>query len=144
MARATLKFDTSPFEDLIEKLDKAGGNVKEAVTDALEQAAETIEDDTREAVKESNLPAKGKYSKGKTEKSIIERSRVEWVGSTASVSVGFDYGKQGAGGLLITGTPKMKPDRQLNKIYKQKKYMKQINEDIADVLTDYVDNALGG
>lgn len=144
MARTTLQFSTSPFEGLIEKLDKAGGNVKEAVTDALEQAADTIEQDTKEAVENSHLPAQGHYSQGKTKKSIIERSRVTWAGSTASISVGFDYGKQGAGGLLITGTPKMKPDRQLHKIYKQKRYMKEIEADIAEVLTDYVDNSLGG
>ena len=142
--RKTLQLDVKGFEDLITKLDSLGGNVKGVVADALEQAAETIEHDTIEAVKKSNLPAGGKYSKGDTEKSIVRNAKVKWEGETATVKVGFDYDKPGAGGFLITGTPKMAPDQALKKIYKSKKYMKDIQNDISDVIQDAINETMGG
>ena len=57
MSKNTLDLDTSGIEELINKLKKLEGDVKSAVTDALEQAAETVEEDTREAIQPQNLPA---------------------------------------------------------------------------------------
>lgn len=140
----TLNISMSPFEDLLVKLDELEGNVKEVVTDALEQAAETIEWDTKDALHSANLPAKGKYSDGDTKKSVVEMSTVKWEGTMASINVGFDYGKNGAGGLLITGTPNMKPDYALNKIYKSKRYMKQIQNDMLEIVNDAIEEKMGG
>ena len=61
MSKNTLNLDTSGLDELINKLKKLEGDVKGAVTDAMEQAAQTIEEDTREAVQPPNLPAMGKY-----------------------------------------------------------------------------------
>lgn len=142
--RNTLRLDTSGFEKMIEDLDKLGGNVKKAVTDALQQAAETIRDDTIDALADSNLPAHGKYHSQQrfTEKSLIRDTDVHWDGDIGWVPVGFDFAKQGSGGYIITGTPRMKPDKELNRMYKQKKYMRMIQEGISDVLTDYIDDAM--
>lgn len=142
----TLALELGGFEELIEKLKKLEGDARGAVTDALEQAAETIEWDTKDAVKPPNLPAGGKYSgkNNETEKSIVEGAKVNWRGTQAEISVGFDYAKPGAGGFLITGTPRMNPDKALNKIYKQKKYMNQIQADMAEVVNDYIAEKLGG
>ena len=144
MAKNTLKLELNGFKELITKLDSLQGHVKKAVTDSLDQAGETIGDDTVEAVEKSNLPAKGKYSKGDTKKSVVVNPKVNWVGTVGSIGVGFDYDKPGAGGFLITGTPRMKPDHKLQNIYKRKKYMKQIQEDIADVMNDYIKEKMGG
>lgn len=145
MARKnTLNIDTRGFEELITKLDELGGNIKEVVEDALNQAGETIEWDTKDAMASGNLPAKGKYSDGDTESSIIKDPHVTWEGTTASIKVGFDYGKNGAGGLLITGTPNMKPNRALNKIYKGKKYMKDLQNDMVEIVHDAINEKLGG
>lgn len=144
MGKNTLNLNTSGLEELITKLEGLEGDVKEVVTDALEQAAETIEWDTKDALHSANLPAKGKYSGGDTKESVVEMSKVKWEGTYASVDVGFDYGKDGAGGLLITGTPKMQPDRALNKIYKGKRYMQQIQNDMAEIIQDAINEKLGG
>ncbi len=143
MGRNTLRLELGGFKELITKLDSLQGDVKKAVTDSLEQAGETIEYDTLEAVEQSNLPAQGIYSKGDTKKSVVRNPKVEWVGTVGSIGVGFDYSKPGAGGILITGTPRMKPDAQLQKIYKRKKYMQQIQADIADVINDYIQEKMG-
>lgn len=136
--RNTLNLDTRNFEELLTKLDELGGNLQKVVEDALNQAGETIENDTLDALNAANLPAKGKYSRGDTRKSVIRNPKTEWQGTTASIAVGFDYSKRGAGGLLITGTPKMKPDQALNKIYKNKRYMQQLENDMKSVVNDAI------
>ena len=144
MARNTLKLQLGGFEELITKLEGLQGDVKGAVTDSLEQAAETIEWDTKDAVKHANLPAEGIYSQGDTERSIVENSKVNWSGTLAEIGVGFDFGKPGAGGYLITGTPRMKPDYELQKIYKKKKYMTALQKDMAEVVNDYIVKKMEG
>ena len=58
--------------------------------------------------------------------------------------VGFDYSKKGAGGFLISGTPRMRPDTELQRIYRRKKYMRDIQNDMAEVVQDYIAKALKG
>ena len=146
MSKNTLNLETSGLDELINKLKKLEGDVKGAVTDALEQAAQTVEEDTREAVQPQYLPAHGKYQ-GKekdTEKAIVTGAKATWHGTTAEINVGFDYSKPGAGGFLITGTPRMKPDKALQKIYKQKKYMAQLQADMGAVVSDYIREKMEG
>lgn len=144
MARNTLKLDTSGFTEMLRQLDGLGGNVQKAVEDALIQSAETIKEDTIAAIDASNLPARGKYSTGSTKESIVSDSRITWEGMIASVPVGFDFSVPGAGGFLITGTPRMQPDRKLNQMYKQKRYMNQIQKDMGEVILDYIVEAMEG
>ena len=134
MSRNTLKLDLSGFEDMIRKLESLGGNVEEVVSEALQAASEKISRDTEAALDSSNLPASGRYSDGQTKQSIVQDSRVRWEGLIAWVPVGFDFSKQGAGGFLISGTPRYRPDEQLSKIYKQKRYMNQIQKEMSDVV----------
>lgn len=139
MSRTTLKLDTSGLAPLLHKLAKMEGNVRKAVEDALEQSADTISEDTHEALSAANLPAKGIYSTGATDRSVIDDSRVRWEsGGVAWVPVGFDFSKPGAGGYLISGTPRMRPDAKLKRMYKGKKYMYGIQQDMWDVVADYV------
>lgn len=138
MARNTLKLDTKGLEPLIKKLDSIGGDVKGAVNTALTKAAQTIAESTENAISTANLPAGGKYSKDTTKESIIRDAQVRWEGDTAWVPVGFDFSKPGAGGFLITGTPRMKPDYELNKIYKQKRYMNLIQKGMEEIILNSI------
>ena len=121
---------SNPFAYYIEQLDKLNADIKKIMTDALEESGETIANDTVEAVADAHLPAQGKYSKDKTVASIIMNPTVEWSGSVAELPVGFDKTKPGAGGWLITGTPRMRPDYELERIYVQKRYVNKIQRDI--------------
>ena len=85
MGRNTLKLDTSGFDSMIDRLKRLDGDVQKAVTDALEQAGETITEDTRDAVTASNLPAGGQYSTGATAESIVD-PKIVWVGGTQAES----------------------------------------------------------
>ena len=141
--RNTLRLDTSGLEALIVKLDSLSGDVKGAVTDALLQAAETVHDDTVDALADQYLPRQGVYSKGRT-KTTVAVPEVKWSGTLAEASVGFDYGEKGAGGFLISGTPRMQPNRQLEQIYTRKKYMKRLQEDMQEVVSDYIIDKMEG
>lgn len=141
--RNILRLDTSGFEELITKLDAVGGGVQKAVTDALLQAAETVRDDTVDAMAAVNLPAQGKYSTGDTMRSIVEPA-VTWSGTVAETPVGFDFSKPGAGGFLISGTPRMQPNPKLEEIYTRKRYMNALQQDMQDVITDYIIDKMEG
>ena len=123
--------DFSGFEEVAEKIDKFGGDLKDIFNKALTECGKKITKDVIEAVKPQNLPAKGKFSYGWTKQSIIRSPVVKWRGPCAEMSVGFDKRKQGAGGYLISGTPRrkgnagMKPAPMLNRIFKGKRYMSQ-------------------
>ena len=131
MGRNILKLETKGIEELADKLKELNGDVNEAVTEILEKAGKKIGEDTERAMSNANLPAGGKYSRGVTAQSIIQEPKAEWKGSVATIGVGFDFGMLGAGGYLITGTPKMRPDMALQKIYKRKKYMRDIQQDMS-------------
>lgn len=131
------------FNELITKLDCLGGNIKETAKDALEQAGETIGWDTMDAMAAPNLPAGGKYSTGTTEKAVVTEPKAEVSGSILEIGVGFDYSKKGVGGILITGTPRMRPNYELNKIFKGKRYMNGIKKDMEAVVQDAIEKELG-
>ena len=142
--KSFISIDFSNFEDYAERLDNLGADLKAIFTDAMEQAAETVQDDTIQAMAKGNLPAGGKYSDGQTEASIIRDAKVNWQGSVGEIGLGFDKTKPGAGGFLITGTPKMQPNRALEDIYGRKSYENRLKKDIEEVLQDEIDQRMGG
>lgn len=138
MSRNTLRIDFSPFEDMLTTLDDMGGDVVRVTDRALREAAVQVQNDTVLAVSKAHLPAHGEYSRGDTEKSIIHFPAVEWEGFIGSVPVGFDFSKPGAGGFLISGTPRMAPDKKLRRMYKGKKYIKDIQNNMMQKVTDEI------
>lgn len=138
----SLSIDFNVFSDLAEELDKLGADLKEIFTDVMQQEGETVAEDTREAVQKANLPAGGKYSQGDTEKAIIMQPKVEWSGDLGEIGLGFDKTLPGAGGFLITGTPKMQPDKALADIYSRKSYERRMTEDIMDYLGAEIEDHL--
>ena len=139
-----ISIDFSNFAEYAEELEKLGADLKEIFTDVMEQEAETVQEDTLEALDKANLPAKGEYSIGTTKKSVDRSPKVTWSGSIGEIGLGFDKSKPGAGGFLITGTPKMRPDYELERIYGRKSYERKINNSIMDYLQAEIDDRLGG
>ena len=138
---AMLEIDFSNFSEYAEKLENLGADLQQIFEKALLQAAEEVQEDTKSAMAASNLPAKGRYSRGNTEKSIVE-AKVTWNGSIAEVNLGFDKTKPGAGGFLITGTPKMRPNTKLSEIYTSKKYENKMNKKIKETLQEEIDKRM--
>jgi hypothetical protein len=138
-----LHLDYSAIGIYIEQLQRLEASVEGIVGEAMEKAAEKVQADTEKAVESSKLPAKGIYSKGDTEKSIIKDPKASVSGRYVEVPLGFDKTKPGAGGYLITGTPKMQPDKALERIYGSKKYEKDMNNAIKEELDKAVKEIMG-
>lgn len=139
-----LYLDFSEFEWYAEKLDLLGADLQKVIGDAMEQAAETVQEDVEEAMAKVNLPAGGKYSDGQTEASILRDVKVTWRGSYGEIGLGFDKTRPGAGGFLITGTPRMRPNYKLEDIFARKKYRKKIMDQIQEELQAAIDAYMGG
>lgn len=156
------------LEELSERLDNVGGDLKKAMGKVLDDFADTVTADTVKAVENSNLPAKGTYSKGDTKKAIIHGQKTSWEGYVGEIPLGFDKSKPGAGGWLLTGTPKMAPDYALQNIYggfsgyrsskdaemfmgqtiykghQQSKYINKLNKEAKAKLTKAIQDAIDG
>lgn len=137
-----VQFDTSGFEQMIRKLEEVGGDVKGAVEEALRYADEKILSDTEAALSAAHLPAGGTYSTGDTREAIVSREPATWEHDEAWVPVGFDFSKKGAGGWLISGTPKMTPDKELNRMYKGKRYMQDVEKTMSEMVLGQIVRAM--
>ena len=126
--KAMLSIDFSAFSDYAEKLDELGANLEEIFCEIMEDNAEEVQTLTVEAVQNKFLPAKGKFRRlpSKTIASINRNPKASVMGSIIEVPLGFDKSMPGAGGWLITGTPKMAPDYELQKIYSRKSYEREL------------------
>lgn len=141
--KSMLSIDFSAFEDLAEKLDKIGADLPKVIGKVMEETATEVQADTLAALDNADLPAGGIYSRGDTVKSVINNVNVKVSGSLLEVNLGFDKRRPGAGGFLITGTPRMQPDRALADIYTNKKYERQVTNAIKKALQKELDK-LGG
>lgn len=145
MARKQMiSIDFKNFSDYAEKIDKLGANLKSVFSKAMEEAAEKVQQDTIAAIQPVNLPAKGRYSTGDTLNSVIRDPKTKWEGTVGEIPIGFDKTKPGAGGWLITGTPKMRPDYALEKIYGTKRYENELKKTIEKALQREIDKIMGG
>lgn len=134
-----LTIDFSNFAEYAEKLEQLNADLQEVFSWAMQQAAEKVQQDTLAAIEKANLPAGGTYSQGDTKDSVIYDLIPLWEGSIGEVKLGFDKTKSGAGGFLITGTPKMRPDWELEKIYGTRRYENQIKKAIEEALQARID-----
>ena len=139
-----ISLDYHAFEDQIHVLKQLSDDYAQIVADAMEEAAKQIQDDTHKALAPANLPAKGAFSNGKTEESVVADVRPQITGTKVSVGLGFDKTMPGAGGWLITGTPKMNPDKALEKIYRGRKYEKDITKAIQEKLNEAIKEKMDG
>lgn len=150
MARNRIGLQFNGWEDYIAKLDELGGSqvMKKGVEEALIESKKHVNPLIEKSM--SKLPAKGKYSTGDTEKSIDREMKVDWVGMTGEIKVGFDFKKSGPKsiflmyGTVVNGTPRMKPVSGLKSAIYGAKTQKEIAEIQEKVLSDYVKKFMEG
>ena len=135
--------DFDGLDRYADRINELNGDLKQIVTDALEQASDDPTADTIDGVKKSNLPAKGQFSSGETAETVIKSPRVTWAANIGTIGIGFDKTKNGAGTLLITGTPRMKPAPKLEKIYARKKTVKEFHAAVNDAVQNAVEELEG-
>lgn len=124
-----MRLQFSGFEEMAERLDKLGGDLKKTTEKALEATHDYITPKVEQAFKEHDI----KYSH-ETGKSIIKNGAVEWNGAIASIGVGFKVSNGGLPSIfLMYGTPRIPADTDLfNSVYgsKTKREVKALQEQI--------------
>lgn len=148
--KTAFSIDFTPVEEYAAKLEELGGDrvkIEKVIAGTMEKAAKQVEEDTIKALDDANLPAKGEYSKGTTKDQVIKSPQAEIKGSVITIGMGFDKTKAGAGGFLITGTPKMQPDQALADIYSTPKasrsYANRLKKEITKDFFEEVNKVLG-
>ena len=139
-----IKLESGWLDKLITQLDAADADVERIVGRMMRETAHKIALDTKKGLSKANLPAQGTYSIGTTSRSVAYFPQVEWNGLIASIPVGFDFSVAGAGGFLISGTPRHQPDKVLHDMYKNKKYMAAVHQDMWDSLWTSLEATLNG
>lgn len=122
-----LRLEFAGFEEMAERLDKLGGDLKKTTEKALIETHNLLTPKVEEAFKRHDV----KYSHD-TMKSLKKDPKVEWNGSTAEIGVGFKISEGGFPSIFIMyGTPRMQPDKKVyNSIYGNKKKVKELQEGI--------------
>ncbi len=122
-----LRLEFAGFEEMAERLDKLGGDLKKTTEKALIETHKLLTPKVEEAFKRHDV----KYSHD-TMKSLKKDPKVEWSGSTAEIGVGFKISEGGFPSIFIMyGTPRMQPDKKVyNSIYGNKKKVKELQEGI--------------
>lgn len=134
MAKSKVVIEFEGFEEVTARLTKLGGDVQKTTEKALKEAHRIVTNKALESVQPQNLPAKGKYSSGRTMKSLVHQANVEWAGGVASVRVGFNIKKGGLPSIfMMYGTPRyMKNQKMYNAFFSKKTRdeIMKIEEDI--------------
>lgn len=126
MAKMSIIFDG--FKDLASEIDRAGGDLKSAVNEALTETQSLVQNNVTTA----SAPYAGKglkgYAEGDMFRSIINDARVDWHGQIAEVSVGFNLSEKGGWHSIFVmyGTPKMAKDQKVYNAIKGTKTQKDI------------------
>lgn len=102
-----IKLEFSGFDEMVKKLTKLEADTKTIAEDALKATHKIITAKAETAVQKSNLPRQGKYSHGRTEKSIKRDTDIAWSGTVGSVSVGYNIKQGGLPSIfMMYGTPR--------------------------------------
>ena len=110
MGRSRIGLQFTGWTETMAKLDQLGGSdaMKRGVEAGLRASKSYVNPNIRSAM--ANLPAKGKYSTGRTLESIDTDMSIDWQGLTGSIAIGFDFRKSGLTSVyLMYGTPRMNP-----------------------------------
>lgn len=112
MSRNRMKLDLQGFSGLLERIQRAQGEIDQAATHALERGAEPFVADLKAGI------AKHRQT-GLTESSLNE-PKVVRDGHRLTLNAGFDLAHGGLPALFLEyGTPRMKPDPFIQKALKR-------------------------
>lgn len=111
---ASIKLEFSGFDAMLKKLNEMEADTKGVVTEALQKSFDIVTKKAEEAIQSSNLPAQGKYSSGRSEKSLVHDLKITWKGTEATAPVGFNIKKGGLPTIfMMYGTPRYMKNQKL-------------------------------
>ena len=112
MAKISLDFEG--FDEILKRLTKLDADVEKVAEEALKETHKIVTDKAAVAVQKQNLPAKGRYSTGRTAASLQTTPKITWKGTEGSVEVGFDIKHGGLPSIfMMYGTPRYMKNQML-------------------------------
>lgn len=130
MAKTRIEFEG--FEDVVARITKLGGNVREVTEKALKETNKLVTEKARKVIHEH-------YLTGITEQSLSRDSSVEWKGLLANINTGFSIKNGGiASIMLMYGTPRMKKDQRLYNAFFSKKTRDEIMKIQEEIFYDEI------
>lgn len=121
--------------------DEAG--LKQAVEAGLKATKEYVNKNADTAMQKGNMPARGKYWKGKTKESLDRNYDVEWSGYTGEMKVGFNFEDSGLTSIfLMYGTPRTAPVPGLYDAFYGKKTKTEIKKIQKEALEKWIERNL--
>ena len=131
MARKRLGIDEG-LEILIKQLKDMDGNVKQASEKAVKKSRDYVNAKLTQDMKRHNKT-------NATINSLDKISSVSWVGSKASIPVGFNISKGGLASIfLMYGTPRIAKDQKLYNDILGNKIVKEIADIQAEVFFEEI------
>lgn len=122
-----LSIEFEGFDEVIAKMTRLQGDVKDITEKALKASHEAV----TPAIHTAMAPH---HRSGDTERAIVDNAEVYWEGTKGVVDIGFNIRNGGLPSIfLMYGTPKMSKDQRLyNSIYGKstRDKVKKIQEDI--------------
>lgn len=117
---------------MIARLHALEGNVKEVTEDALKKTKRHVHEKLKDAMEKHNQTHD-------TVKSLDDQENVEWIGSAASIDIGFHVHKGGLPSIfLMYGTPRMDKDSKLYGAIYGKKVRDEIKKMQEDLFYDEI------
>lgn len=104
---AKLKLEVDGLNELVERLSKVGADTKSIAEKALKESHAYVTTNIHNAMSKH-------HRTGRTEGAIVDSPKVDWVGTLASIEIGFDISNGGLASIfLMYGTPRMRKDQEL-------------------------------
>ena len=137
---ARMQIISKDLLQMLTKIDKKTGKLKEAADEALTQTQEYVQSSVTSASGAYAGRGKKGYAKGNMFRSIKGNDGVIWKGQVAEVSVGFDF-KQNGGYhsiFIMYGTPRIKKDTAVYNAIRGEKTRKEIERIQKEVFEKYL------
>ena len=138
MAKMSIIFDG--FKDLAAEIDRSGGDLHEAVNEALVETQKLVQSNVTSAA--APYAAKGRkgYATGEMYSSIMGDGVVTWSGAVATVDAGFSLKRKGGyhSIFIMYGTPRIAKDTAVFNAIKGSATKKQIAKLQEEVMSKYL------
>lgn len=127
------------FNQLIKELEQLNADTKAITDKALEKTFDIVKEKAEKAAQKQNYPAEGKYSHGKTAKSLNTVCKIYWHGTEAEVETGYSISKGGLQSIfMIYGTPKHMKVQAMYDAFFSEKTLKEVRNAQREILTDAI------
>lgn len=132
------------FSDLAAAIDRSGGNLQEAVNEALVKTQAQIQQNLTTAAAPYSAKGRKGYAHGDMYKTIIADGAVSWAGSVATIDTGFRIRETGGWHSIFVmyGTPRMVKDTAVYNAIRGAATREQIAKIQQEIMRKYIN--LGG